>query len=275
MTFQLLLFPEFRDKAVTLSYDDGSIADVRLVEIMNKYRLKGTFNLNSGTFHDENCVQAEDYKKVYLESGHEIAVHGREHLSLTTLSEERIIDEIHSDRVALEAVTGGLVTGMAYAYGAFDDRVVECLKKCGIDYSRTVRSTETFDICDDWLRMPTTCHHRNPKLAELVEKFLEDRKDPYSWKNPPKLFYLWGHSYEFNDYDEWEIIERFADRVGKREDVWYATNGEIYRYVEAYKGLRYGTGNKRVYNPSALDVYIKTFTNRRYRIPAGETVEIE
>ncbi len=275
MTFQLLLFPNFRDKAVTLSYDDGNIADVRLVEIMNKYRLKGTFNLNSGRAHAANCVQAEDYKKVYLDGGHEIAVHGREHLSLTAIPKESIIDEIHSDRVALEEITGGLVTGMAYAYGAFDDRTVECLQQCGIDYSRTVISTERFELCDDWLRLPTTCHHRNAKLMELVDAFLKERKDPYSWVNSPKLFYLWGHSYEFNDYDEWEIIEKFAEKIGGREDVWYATNGEIYRYVEAYKALRYGTGNKRVYNPSALDVYIKTFSNKRYRIPAGETVELE
>jgi len=46
-------FPGFRDKAVTLSYDDGVRQDKRLISIMQKYGLKGTFNINSGQFSDK------------------------------------------------------------------------------------------------------------------------------------------------------------------------------------------------------------------------------
>ena len=35
-------------KAFVLSYDDGVRQDIRLVEMLNKYGLKCTFNLNSG-----------------------------------------------------------------------------------------------------------------------------------------------------------------------------------------------------------------------------------
>ena len=34
-------------KAVTFSYDDGVTQDIRLIELLNKYGLKCTFNLNS------------------------------------------------------------------------------------------------------------------------------------------------------------------------------------------------------------------------------------
>lgn len=37
-----------KKKAVTFSYDDGIVYDKHLVEILNKYGLKCTFNLNSG-----------------------------------------------------------------------------------------------------------------------------------------------------------------------------------------------------------------------------------
>ena len=43
------LFPEGKFKALTFSYDDGNVADRRLVEIFNRYGMKGTFNLCS--FH--------------------------------------------------------------------------------------------------------------------------------------------------------------------------------------------------------------------------------
>ena len=67
---------------------------------------------------------------------------------------------------------------------------------------------------------------------ELVEKFLSFED---TWNARPKLFYLWGHSYEFEDNNNWDVIENFAKALGRKEDVWYATNGEIYDYVTEYK----------------------------------------
>ena len=46
--FRLFMrFPEGRQKTLTLSYDDGPVQDIRLIDIMNHYGIKGTFNLNS------------------------------------------------------------------------------------------------------------------------------------------------------------------------------------------------------------------------------------
>jgi len=51
-----MLFPNGKIKAVTLSYDDGVEQDIRLIEIMKKYGLKGTFNINSGLYAPEDIV---------------------------------------------------------------------------------------------------------------------------------------------------------------------------------------------------------------------------
>lgn len=60
MSQYFMRFPEGRKKAVTLSYDDGVEQDMRLVEVMEKYGLKGTFNLNSGLFAPEGTVYRRD-----------------------------------------------------------------------------------------------------------------------------------------------------------------------------------------------------------------------
>ena len=44
-------FPDGKRKAFTVSYDDGWPQDRRLIGLMNKYGIKGTFNLNSGEDH--------------------------------------------------------------------------------------------------------------------------------------------------------------------------------------------------------------------------------
>ena len=56
MSSIFMKFPGGRKKALTLSYDDGVEQDIRLIQIMKEYGLKGTFNLNSGLYAPEGTV---------------------------------------------------------------------------------------------------------------------------------------------------------------------------------------------------------------------------
>jgi len=268
-------FPGFKRKAVTLSYDDGVIFDEQLINIMRKNGLKGTFNISTGLLNEGNPrrLTKENVVKLYTESGNEVAVHGKYHVSLADVPLAMAVDDVLKDRQTLEEWFDKIVIGMAYANGSFDDNVVDIVKKCGIEYARTTVSTEKFDIPENWLMIPTTCHHKNPRLMELAKKFIESPESKYYWSKKPQLFYLWGHSYEFNDEDNWEIIEEFATYMGNRDNVWYATNGEIYNYVKAYDSLMWGADGKRVYNPSVYDIFINYYDNE-YVIHPGDDVKI-
>lgn len=276
MGYVMMRFPGFKDKAVTLSYDDGVVYDKKLIEIMSKNGLKGTFNITPSwlTEESERHLSKDEALELYTSSGNEVAVHGAQHLSLSELDTAMAVNDVIKARNILEEMFGTLITGMAYANGSVDDKVVEVLKACGIDYSRTTISTEDFQIPTDWLRLPATCHHNNPRLMELARKFIEDIS-PYYWGRGPKLFYLWGHSYEFNDNNNWEIIEEFAEYIGNREDVWYATNMEIYKYVKAFDSLKFSAEGTRVYNPTDTDVYLNFYFDKKIIVPAGKMVEID
>ena len=271
-----LRFPGGRDRALTLSYDDGVDQDIRLAKILNAHGIKCTFNINSGSFSAEGTVfsQGNVHRRMterqayelYANGPHEIAVHTSLHPFLTELSPEMITQEVLSDRVALEKLFGRIVRGMAYPYGATDSRVIECLKACGIAYSRTTVSTERFDLPSDWLRLPATCHHKNARLMELAEAFVGPSKS-----ERPRLFYLWGHSYEFEENDNWDVIERFAEFMGGRDEIWYATNIEIYDYIECYKRLIWSADGDRVCNPSAQTVWISV-DGTKVSVNPGETL---
>ncbi len=249
-----LRYPGFLSKALTLSYDDGVVADLRLMEILNANGIKCTFNLNSGLFGLGTRLPEDKIIEHYASSAHEIAVHGYKHLALSALQAPALIAEILEDRKNLEALTGAPVTGMAYAYGDFDDRVVSLLADCGITYSRTVTSTRTFSLPTKPLLWDPTCHHNDPRLMELAKRFAEEK----TYRDEPALFYLWGHSYEFDEKhnNNWEVIEEFAAYIGGREDIFYATNGEIMSYISAYNALVFDVDGKSVYNPTATDVYL-------------------
>ena len=275
--YTLMRFPGFKRKAVTFSYDDGVKQDRRLIEILDKYGLKGTFNLNAGYLYEPsgNRMGLEEALALYKNSNHEIAVHGYDHLSLTEVDKAHATSDVLQDRKTLEKLFERVIKGMAYASGAYDDSVVDILQNCGINYARTVFQSECFDMSSDWLRLPTTCHHNNPKLMELAEKFVAAETNPsgYKWHNKPMLFFVWGHAYEFDGNDNWEVIENFAKYISGRDDTWYATVGEIYEYAKAYERLEFSADGRYIYNPSAIDLYILTPYLEQVKIKAGERVK--
>lgn len=275
MKYTLLKFPGFKTRAVTVSYDDGITFDKRLIEILDKNGLKGTFNLNSGLFgHGKLRLTEEQAVELYANSGHEVAIHGKKHLSLAEVPDAVVTEEVIGDRVALEKTFDRVIGGMAYANGSWNDRVMDILKKCGIEYVRTTVKSEKFELPDDWLQWAPTCHHSHPRLMELVDEFLTDSTYMYYWAQSPRVFFLWGHSYEFDDNDNWNVIEQFAERIGNRDDIWYATNGEICRYVQAFNSLQFSADGERVYNPTATDVYMFYF-NENILVKSGETVKLK
>lgn len=270
--YSFLRFPNFKKRALTLSYDDGVIFDKRLIDILDANGIKATFNINSLCFGSGRRMSAEEAVALYKNSVHEVAIHGEQHFSLDELPDTLIVQDARNDRIALEKLFGGVIRGMAYANGSCSERVGNVLRTCGVVYSRTTKSTEAFTIPEDFIFWHPTAHHKNPRLNELLDAFLDDTPARHCFHDRPRLFYLWGHSYEFNDNDNWEIIEEFAKRAGGRDDVWYATNIEIYDYVQAYNSLVYSADGTSIYNPSAIDVYTNYF-GHQVMIPAGKTVE--
>lgn len=278
MSSLFMRFPGGKVKALTLSYDDGVEQDIRLIDIMKKHGLKGTFNLNSGLYAEEGTVYKpgtihrrmtkRQCLDLYTDSGMEVAVHGYTHPYLEQLPANICTREVLKDREALENDYDRIVRGMAYPFGTTSDEVVEVLKQCGIAYSRTVESTEKFAIPTDWLRMPATCHHKNPRLMELARNFVEN-----SINRSPLLFYVWGHSYEFEADNNWNVIEEFAEYIGGREDIWYAANIEVYDYIAAYNQLQFSADVSKVYNPTAMTLYFE-YGGVPYSVNPGQTLTI-
>lgn len=158
MRFELC-YPEWKEKALIFSYDDGTIYDRRLVDIFNKYGLKATFHLNSGKLGMELVVTPEEVSSLY--KGHEVACHGVYHEYPTHLSKECIVQEFYQDRVNLEKLTDQMVRGCSYAYGEYNEEVSETLKRIGIVYSRTTEATGNMRVPNDFIHWNPSCHHND------------------------------------------------------------------------------------------------------------------
>lgn len=262
-------FPEGREKALTFSYDDGVIQDKRFVKLLNDHGMKGTFNINTGLCGTGRHMSEEEIRELFADGRHEVAVHMLTHAHPEELPPVGITHEVLTDRVNLEHMFGGIVRGMAYPYGNFGDKTVAVLQSCGIAYARTTVCTGKFEIPTDWLRLPATCKHTDPRLMDLAKTFVE-----FKTPDKPRMFYLWGHTYEFDDSDNWNVIEEFMDFMGGREDtIWYATNIEIYDYMRDYRRLEFSADCEVVQNPTARTLWLSSGGEVRSIAP-GEVVSL-
>lgn len=286
MRYRLLRFPEGRPKAVTLSYDDGCRADIRLSELLNNYGLKCTFNLNSawlGKSESDWHLTKEEIQKYLIDTGHEIAVHGAEHKANGNLRAIEGILDVANCRLGLEKDFDCIVRGMAYpdsGVGHFHNGITMSdiaayLKSLDIVYARALgENNESFDLPQDWYRWMPTAHHDSKNIFELIDKFVSYKlTDTYPARRIPKLFYLWGHAYELDENNNWDRMEEICRRLAQKADIWYATNIEIYEYINAYHSLIFSADSSKIYNPTLKTLWFD-IDDTLYTIKPGETIKI-
>lgn len=248
MAFSFNIYPGGKKRALTFSYDDGCNADRRLVEIFNKYGVKGTFHLNSGAIMrgSDWHVKKEEIGTLY--AGHEVSCHMMTHPYVTRAPYSMIAPEIIADRQFLEPECGYVIRGMSYPYGLFNNDVLPLFRAAGMEYSRAVSPNESFTVPDDFMQWHPTSHHSNPNLKNLFDKFMNTNM-------VLPLMYIWGHSFEFNNNNNWNLIEEFCEYVSGKDDVWYATNIEICDYITAIRSLVISADENMAYNPTGTDVW--------------------
>ena len=283
MNYRLMRFPGWRSKAVTFSYDDGLIHDRRLLEILNRRGIKCTLNLNSKRLIGGNDFTVEDAVAA-IAAGHEIAVHGAEHLAPGMVPVAAAVRDALICREELETALHTIIRGMAYPDSGIQKYVNgscyadtrEILKAIGIVYARTLGGdNSSFNLPEDWYAWLPTAHHGNDRLFEFIDAFLSLDPDK-GWPSvgDPRLFYLWGHSYEFQDAHNWERLEAICEKLGGREDLWYATNIDIHDYIEAYRSLFISADGRRIYNPTATVLYFCE-KEKNCKIEPGETLTVD
>ena len=159
--------------------------------------------------------------------------------------------------------------------GSSLETVKRYLSDLGIAYSRTLAGdNDLFRLPESWYEWMPTAHHNNPKILEWIDKFVAlDTENGYISTRGARLFYIWGHAFEFDGNNNWEHLEAICEKLSGREDTWYATNIEIYDYVTAYNSLVWSANGRKVYNPTLKTIWFNE-GGRGYKVESGETVTL-
>lgn len=231
------LYPGGKAKAFNITYDDGVLQDVRFVELMNQYGLKGTFNLNSGLMETEfewthrngmivkrlpTSVVAELYKK------HEVASHTLTHPYLSQLTESEVMEEMSKDKENLERLTGRPVLGFGGPFHHWSPMIVECAKRCGFEYARNADERYCYAPPEEYYYWAAGTYHVMPGFRPFVEGFFETEEEL-------ALCQIVGHTYDLDAENMWQYMESVLKRVSEDESILSMTNIELVRYLKAMR----------------------------------------
>ena len=261
----LYSFPNKKFKAVVMSYDDGNVQDRKIVEIFNNHGIRGTFHINSGKLDDETHLNKNEIQTLF--SRHEVSAHTYSHPYLSNLSPAEITYEIETDRQILYELTGYEIRGMSYPFGDYNDTVLSLLPNLGIEYSRIVPSTYGFKLPSNYLLWEGTCHHTD--ALNLAEEFINLSSKEMA------LFFIWGHSWELdgnNENNNWDHMENLCEKIGNKEDFWYATAIEIVDYLKGLAGLKISNTENVIYNPLSFSVWINTEDTEIFELKPNHTI---
>lgn len=241
-------YPEWKLKALVFSYDDGHVADRQLVEIFNRYNMRATFHIPSAWLKTktQNRVSVNEINKLY--AGHEVSGHGANHFNLAQLDKTQIDAEIKADINEWKRIIGKNIIGYAYPYGGYSAEVVKLLKANGLIYARTVDKKRNFDLPADFLKWHPQAHH-TAKIYDLGEKYLNFEPQKMS------VLLIWGHSYEFPSKNNWDVIEKFCALMAKKDDIFYATMGDVASYVTACRKIVSEFDGRKIKNNSGMRLF--------------------
>ena len=233
------LYPGGKKKAFNITYDDGVRQDVRFVELLNRYGLKGTFNLNSRLMaegfrwnHPSGLevirLTREEIEDLY--KGHEIASHTLTHPYMQELDREGLMEQLGADRKNLETLFGCEVRGFAVPFDYYSQEIADCAKDCGFEYARKSEFSLSYKPCTDWFHWKTGVYHIMPELMPFVKGFLLTDREL-------AVCQIVGHSYDLDAENLWETMEEICREISARDDIWPCTNLDLVRYLKAMEAF--------------------------------------
>lgn len=251
------LYPGGKAKAFNVTYDDGVQQDVRFVELLNRYGIKGTFNLNSGLMQNEfewthECgmvvkrLPEQVVRDLY--QGHEVAGHTLTHPYMYHLSEEEIMHELVTDKFNLQKLFGRKISGFAVPFDYYSDLIEKCVQNCGFEYARISEESYSYTPGTDYYRWKAGVFHLSAQLEAYVEGFLRTDEEL-------ALCQIVGHTYDLDAEHMWDKMEVIFKKVAMCDDISPMTNIELVRYLKA---MRSATAQDGVLvNNSGMDLWFE------------------
>ena len=232
-----------RVAVVTTSWDDGHLLDLRLAELLLEYGLAATFYIAPNNREIPTRSRLTDRHITELGTSFEIGAHTLTHPRLTTLTDDAALAEILSGRQHLEDCATTSIASFCYPGGKYAAIHTQMVRDAGFCLARTIERHQ-LGFPASLMEVPTTFHaYRH--LRDVGPALRTSNRQPgcalrhyLNWDEWAMaffdlvsarggLFHLWGHSWEIDERNDWDRLERVFEHISHRPDVRYVSNHEL------------------------------------------------
>lgn len=193
-------------------WDDGVVNDAPLADLLRKYRVKATFNINPGrndrqvrkikNSKPHGLLSLDEMKDVY--KGFMVGGHSMTHPSLSKATPDVLRRELVECKTFIREFFGQERCGFAYPNGDYNETVKQALRDAGYLYARTTKNVDGALPLSDPMELHPHCHFMDPKFWGKYEAV----------RAMDGVFYFWGHSYEMMDDPAlWAAFEAKLARI--------------------------------------------------------------
>ena len=266
-----VVYPNGAKKALTLRFDDGAVSDRQMVKLLNNYKLKATFYPIAKYISNDGFVTKEEFRTLY--DGHEIGNHTYSHIDprCNEMTSAEVKAELEKGKETLKTIWDGKIEGYAYVCSSYgntgEEEYKKILAETGHKYAIMGRENYSFEPnINDRFDVGHSFRFSDDALIEKAKEYTEFNAEKLS------LFFTMAHSYEFDlpQYDYgWNKVEEFFGIISNRDDIWYATNGEVIGYLLAAEEFAAHNCGKDIFeNTTEYDIYLKS-GNEIIVVPKG------
>ena len=220
----------------TTSWDDGHPLDARVAELLSRHGFQGTFYMPLSNREGLPVMPPGEVR--HLGQRFEIGSHTIDHCYLKTVDAAEARRQIVEGKTRLEQILGHRVSGFCYPGGQRTLEVRQMVVDAGFDYARTsVNFHRTLRA--DLFGMPTTIQYYPHTGGAFVRNFIRRgewgrryglfrlalRRGDFMSRLQAMLdhvcfhggvFHLWGHSWEFGNFDGWRQLDGFLRYAAER-----------------------------------------------------------
>ena len=162
-----------------------------------------------------NGTLLSDAEDVIAAHPHKIQISLHSHEGNGKESPETYIEEVMN--FALKASNQGIIIILRLwnegGYDSANEQILQLIARF-LPHPWTKRN-------DGW-KLTDNLYIEFDKMFELGERFLAMQTDR------PQVYYVWGHSYEFDIDNTWDKFEEFCKMMSGRDDIFYGTNRQVF-----------------------------------------------
>lgn len=236
---------------ITTSWDDGTVHDLKLADLLSKYQLPATFYV--AKHHEYGSLEESQIR--ILGQSFELGAHTLNHVVLDAVPDESAENEIRHSKSWIEQLSGRRCQMFCFPRGKFSGRHVRMVKEACFDGARSVElmSCKAATLVSGLAILPTTIqafpHHtsaylrnmfRRRRVSNLMNYFRAEGED---WTRLASslasrvsahggVFHLWGHAWEVEELNLWRDLERLFQTLEQlQKQVTLITNADLCKGV--------------------------------------------